>query len=127
MVFRLIALFICHAAVAAPVHLALHTDSGIESKTNLTVRLKGADARQQLLATAQLDSGMLADITRQVTYEVAPKGIVKVTATGLMIPLRDGTATVSAQTTNGISSSIKVAVEAFSNVPSVNFANQIVP
>ena len=127
MLSRLVVLFICHAAVAAPVHLALHTDSGTELKTNLTVQLKGADARQQLLATAQLDSGMLADVTRQVTYEAAPKDIVKVTATGLMIPLRDGMATVSAQTTNGLSASIKVVVEKFSNVAAVNFANQIVP
>ena len=116
-----------HGYAAVPTRLVLHADSASEAKTNLTMRLKGADARQQLLATAELDSGMLIDLTRQVTYESSPDGIVKVTPAGLMVPLRDGTANVSARTTNGLSASIKVAVDQFSSVSPVNFANQIVP
>src|SRR5687767_16004094 len=61
---------------AAPVSLQLHTDSQAEAKTNV-VRLRGADARQQLLATAKLDSGMLVDVTRQVTYEAAPPDVAR--------------------------------------------------
>jgi hypothetical protein len=110
---------------ATPVSLQLHTDT--EAKTNVVVRLLGADARQQLLATAKLDSGMLVDLTRHVTYETAPTAIVKVTASGVVIPLKDGTATVSARTTNGVTSTVSVVVEKYADVPLINFPNQIVP
>jgi hypothetical protein len=114
-------------ATATPVSLHLHTDSTAEATTNLIVRLRGADARQQLLTTAKSDAGMLLDVTRQVTYETEPAGIVKVTHNGLVIPLKDGTATVSARTTNGLAAGIKVVVEKYSDVPLINFPNQIVP
>ena len=120
-------LFVFHGFAATPTRLALHIDSASETKTNFTVRLKGADARQQLLATAELETGLRVDLTRHVAYECSSDEIVRVTPEGLMIPLRDGTATVSARTTNGLSASIKVAVEQFSNVSPVNFPNQIVP
>jgi hypothetical protein len=112
---------------ATPTNLVLHIDSVAETKDNFTLRLKGADARQQLLATAQLDSGSLVDLTRQITYESEPDEIVRITPAGVVVPLQDGTTTVSAQTTNGLSASIKVVVEHFSDVAPVNFANQIVP
>ena len=70
---------------AAPTRLTLHIDSVASTKTNFTVRLKGADARQQLLATAELDSGMLVDLTRHVTYESSSEEIVRVTSAGLVI------------------------------------------
>ena len=120
-------MLVAFAAAASPIRLTLHTDSALETKSNFTVRLKGADARQQLLATAQLDSGMLVDVTRYVSYEASPADVVKVTPAGLIVPLRDGTAVVHARGTNGLSSEIKVAVEQYSNVAPVNFANQIVP
>src|SRR5688572_21531452 len=82
---------------ASPVSLRLHTDSAAEPKSNVVIRLRGADARQQLLTTAKLDSGMEVDVTRHVTYEAAPAETVKVTASGVVIPLKDGTATVSAR------------------------------
>ncbi len=122
-----VALLAFSGFAAAPTRLTLHVDSKAETKTNFTARLKGADARQQLLATAELDSGTLVDLTRHVTYESSSDKIVKVTSAGLMIPLGDGTAKVSARTSNGLSSSITVAVEQFSNVSPVNFPNQIVP
>jgi hypothetical protein len=124
--FALAMLAAC-AATASPIRLTLHTDSTLETKTNFIVRLKGADARQQLLATAHLHSGMLVDVTRHVVYETSPADIVKVTPAGLIVPLRDGTATIHARGTNGFSSEIKVAAEQYSNVAPVNFANQIVP
>jgi hypothetical protein len=117
----------CCAAAASPISLTLHTDSNIAAKTNFTLRLKGADARQQLLATATLDSGMPVDMTRRVAYETTPSDVVKVTSAGLVVPLKDGKATILARTINGLSATLPVAVEAFANVPPINFANQIVP
>ncbi len=116
-----------HAMAAVPTNLTLHVHSAAATKTNFSVRLNGADARQQLLATAELDSGMLADLTRHVAYESSSDEVVRVTAGGLLIPVGNGTADVSARTSNGLSSSITVAVERFSNVSQVNFPNQIVP
>src|SRR6059036_1657653 len=112
------------ASASIPAALVLHTDSNAETKTNFTVRLRGADARQQLLASEKLDSGILVDVTRHVTYDTVPAGIVKVTQSGVVIPLKDGTTTVSARTTNGLTSSIRVAVEKYAHVPLINFANQ---
>ena len=77
------ALLALSAFAAAPVSLHLHTDSTVEAKSNAVIRLRGADARQQLLATAKLDSGLPVDLTRHVTYEAAPAGIVKVTSAGV--------------------------------------------
>src|SRR5205823_6548644 len=43
-----------------------------------TLRLRGQDARQQLLVTAKFDSGALGDFTRRVGYSVSPANIVKI-------------------------------------------------
>ncbi|MCI0748504.1 MAG: DUF1549 and DUF1553 domain-containing protein [Verrucomicrobia subdivision 3 bacterium] len=93
----------------------------------MTIRLRGGDARQQLLATATLESGSVLDVTRKVAYEASPANVVNVTPTGLLVPLEDGTATVSAQMTNGLVAMVQVTVERFHNVAPVNFPNQIVP
>src|SRR5688500_5477585 len=116
-------LFAVNAFAAAPVSLQLHTDSDAEAKTNVVVRLRGADGRQRLRGTAELDSGMVGDVTRHVTDETAPPDVVKVTGGGVVIPLKDGTTTVSARTTNGLASTLSVAVERYADVPLINFAN----
>jgi hypothetical protein len=94
--------------------------------TNLTI-LKGADARQQLLVTYVHESGAEHDVTRGVQYEVSPTNIVSVGTRGLVTPMADGVATVTAKSTNGLTASVRVRVEQFGAQQPINFANQIVP
>src|SRR5947207_4528966 len=62
------------------------------------LRLRGADTRRQVIVTAQVDGGALLDYTRRVSYQATPAGIVQVGNAGLITPLADGTATVTAKT-----------------------------
>jgi hypothetical protein len=91
-----------------------------------TVSLKGPDDSQQLIVTATLPGGRLQDLSGDITYRVGNSKIVRVTTSGRVIPLGNGTTEVTA--TYG-KQSIKVAIKTESvdeNLP-INFANQIVP
>ena len=98
----------------------------IDATGSPTLSLRGKDARQQLLVTAILDSGAQRDFTRKAAYKVAPDGIAKVDADGVVLPVGNGTATVTA-TVDGVSSSLPVKVEDAGVSEPVNFPNQIVP
>jgi hypothetical protein len=112
------------AAELVPVSLHLHART--EGSSNEVLKLRGRDARQQLLATARLSNASLSDLTRQVAFEVEGDA-VRVQSDGLVTPLNDGTATVTARTAEGLSASISVMVEKFNTATPVNFPNQIVP
>ena len=99
--------------------------SGVNASN--TLRLRGGDARRQLLVTAKLDDGSARDYTRAVKFEVKPANIVKIDATGFVTPLADGTATITAKARDGVSGSLTVKVEQFKTVTPINFGNQIVP
>ncbi|HEY3148610.1 MAG TPA: hypothetical protein VGJ75_19780, partial [Dongiaceae bacterium] len=98
-----------------------------ELDTTKPLTLRGADARQQLLATARLADGALRDVTREASYGVVPADVVKIETSGLVIPLGDGRATITAKTADGLGASLAVTVEHYREVRPVNFANQIVP
>jgi hypothetical protein len=107
--------------------------------TNLTVqfsaiqpasaplRLRGGDAKQQIIVTAQLTNGALSDYTRRVTYETTPTGVVQISKSGMLTPLANGTAAIKAVVSNGLSTTFTAAVEHFKDAQPINFANQIVP
>ena len=134
--------------------LLAQTASGTE--TNRELHLRGADARQQLLVTANFNTGALRDFTREVNYQTEPAGVIQVSKTGRVTPLAEGTATITAQVvgqasrlpdgrpapeknnsgetpgTTGetpapLTTTLAVVVEQFNQVPTVNFPNQIVP
>src|SRR5262245_64470829 len=71
------------AATRKPVGVVLHAGAEGGSPGSRALRLRGSDARQQVLATAKLSDGALRDVTRQVTYSVAPANVVKIDKTGL--------------------------------------------
>src|SRR5258708_18970481 len=107
--------------------LKIHFQSSGEDQTGETLRLRGHDARQQLLITAKFDGGAVRDFTRQVAYETSPAGIVQVSKTGLVTPLSDGTATIVAKDSGGCAAKLAVTVEKFKTITPVNFPHQIVP
>jgi hypothetical protein len=90
-------------------------------------RLRGQDARQQLLVTGVGRDGRLVDLSRAATYAAEPEGIVSVDATGLVTPLADGAATIVATFAGLEPAKLAVEVEGISSEAPVNFPNQIVP
>jgi hypothetical protein len=91
------------------------------------VVLIGPDAHCQLIATARLTSGVERDLTRAVRYTVRPEKVARVSDSGLLTPLADGTASIEATTNDGHSVTIPVSVKQFGAAQPINFANQIVP
>jgi hypothetical protein len=89
--------------------------------------LRGPDDRRQVLATAATEGGGLLELTRDVTYETTPPGVVTVSSTGHVSPQADGSATITARAAGGQSATLSVTVERFGSVDPVNFPNQVVP
>lgn len=89
--------------------------------------LRGGDARQQLVTTGKYSTGQVRDLTSKAKYEAQPAGIVQIDETGLVIPLADGEATITAKSPEGIVGKIPVKVDGFKNEIQINFPNQIVP
>lgn len=87
--------------------------------------LMGMHEGRQLIVTADR-SGKLNDVTRAANYTVAPSGIVRVTPQGYVRPVGKGEATVTIES-NGLKSTVKVAVKDFDETRPLNFANDIVP
>ena len=100
---------------------ALEITAG-DTGTNSTLRLRGGDARRQLLVTAKLADGSLQDFSRRVKYEVKPVGLLAVEAGGFVTPLRDGTATITARSAEGVIGKMTATVEKFRSAEPINFA-----
>src|SRR5882672_1826921 len=107
--------------------LELFAQPAASAETNQVLRLRGADARQQLLVTASFSTGALRDYTREVSYQTSPAGVIQVSKTGRVTPLAEGTTTITAKSSADVTATLAVTVEQFKNVPTVNFPNQIVP
>ena len=69
----------------------------------------------------------MRDLTRVVSYDVQPAGVLSIDATGLVVPLADGAVTITARSPEGVTGSTKAQVLRFGNEALVNFPNQIVP
>ena len=89
--------------------------------------LRGSHAHQRLLVTGQYATGQKRDLTHQVSYTVAPAGVVNVSSVGLVTPIGSGTAQIEVTHATGVSASVAVVVEDWGDDPPVNFPNQIVP
>ncbi len=97
------------------------------SVTDKGVIIRGRDARQQLYVTGEYSSGQFRDLTEQVKFSTQPEGIVAIDETGLVTPIKDGDATVTAKTEKGVAGQLAVHVEGVARQIPINFKNQIVP
>lgn len=95
-----------------------------EAADKLTLR--GRDARRQLIVSGDHGQGITKDYTRKTTFTVAPEGIVSVDATGLVKPLADGVATLTA-TAEGQTTQLPIEVTNVAQQLPINFKNQVVP
>ncbi|MBI4662837.1 MAG: DUF1549 domain-containing protein [Verrucomicrobia bacterium] len=66
-------------------------------------------------------------MSHQVSFSTRPEGIVQLDKGGVVVPLKDGAATISAGSPGGLTATLSVEVDDFSSVARVNFPNQIVP
>lgn len=110
------------ASAANPTAIVLH--AGDESATSL--KLRGSEARHQLLVTGKLSDGRLVDLTRAAKFDVAPATVAKVDAHGLLVATANGNATITA-TANGQSASLTVQIDQIEAQLPINFANSVVP
>jgi hypothetical protein len=91
-----------------------------------SINLIGADDAAQLIVTASLNSGGLQDLSGDAQYVVADPKVLKITPTGRIFPLANGTTEITAKF---LDKTVKVAVKASSvdvDLP-INFPNQVVP
>ena len=109
----------------AVVDLGAPTELSFESGASALV--SGRDAQRQLVVLAKYSGGQTRDFTRLATYHSHPAGIVTIDSTGLLTPLADGKAAVTAQGPAGVQATMEVTVDHFVLDPQVNFPNQIVP
>jgi hypothetical protein len=89
--------------------------------------IHGQDARHQLIVHGQVKGGKIHDLTRKVKFKISPEGIFEIDATGLVKPLADGKAKVTAIGPNGVKAEIEITVVKFNNEAPVNFPNQVAP
>ncbi len=92
------------------------------------IDLKGIDDAQQIILTAALagPGNRLQDLTQDAKYEVADAKIARVTSTGRVIPLANGSTSVTVRYGE---KTVRVAVvceHCDEDLP-INFGNQIVP
>jgi hypothetical protein len=90
------------------------------------VALKGLDDSLQLVVTGNLAASRRQDLSGDVKYEIANPAVARVTSSGRIIPLTNGTTEVTASYGDKVA---KVSVTTSScdvDLP-INFANQIVP
>jgi len=97
----------------------------IEQTGGLT--LQGPDSTGQLVVTGKYATGQLRDLTSVVTFEAAPANVLSVHSGGMLVPLADGEATVTAKHPEGLTTSAKVTVKHIADALPINFPNQIVP
>ena len=88
--------------------------------------LKGKDAFLQLVATAASPDKSPWDATRSVTWSVEPATVLTVSATGVVTPLTDGTATITAAS-GGAKATATINVTGSSTWRAANFTHEIVP
>ena len=99
----------------------------IEFEASNVATLVGRNARRQLLVTGIYSSGQKHDLTSQVKINVDLPTVLKVDAEGLVTPLSDGTANLTAHGPEGKTAEIRLKVQQFAQDLPVSFENEIVP
>ena len=92
-----------------------------------TQLLTGKNARMQLLVTGTYTSGQKHDLTHSVAYTIDKPEIAKIGEDGIVTPLADGQAVITAREPGGKTVSIMLTTEKLAEELPVNFENEIVP
>src|SRR5206468_5352611 len=57
--------------------LRFEISGALNQSTGAVLRLSGADAKRQIIVTAEFESGAVRDYTRRVSYQATPAGVVR--------------------------------------------------
>jgi hypothetical protein len=90
------------------------------------IALKSIDEAAQLVLTAELPDGRLQDLSGDVKYDVTDAKVVRVTTAGRVIPIANGSTTITATYGDKVVSVPVTTAHCDENLP-INFGNQIVP
>ena len=85
--------------------------------------LVGQNARRQLLVTGVYSSGQRHDLTHSVTWSVDKPEVMTVNQEGLVIPIQDGVATITATEATGRQATISLTAARCTEDLPVNFEN----
>lgn len=122
------------AIVVAPMAIRAE-EPALDSMTHLTIEpdagsggliVRGADSRLQILVTGRDATGRVFDLTTRATFRSEPEGVVNIDATGLLTPVMDGEAKLTA-TVAELSTSVTVTAAEIRQAAIVDFKNQVVP
>ena len=110
--------------------------SGGEEGSSDTERvlIVGGEGRRQLVCSARLTpDGLPRDVTRAAEYRVEPPTLARVTSSGVVVPLANGSGTIFTSVAGipelaGVAEvGVPLVVERYDDDPPIDFANQIVP
>ncbi len=89
------------------------------------IRIKGAEMRTQVLVM----EGGTRDRTREVRFSIAPVGVASIDASGYLVPVADGeaTLTVTPPEAGALPIQVPVSVMEFGKSISTSFPNDVVP
>ena len=88
--------------------------------------LAGPDSCWQLAVTMHDDAGREFDVTTSSAYKASPAGIVQIDSTGMVRPIADGKATITA-TSGTLKAEVSVTVRQVKEPPKLNFVNDVAP
>ncbi len=109
-----------------PAALSIQAASTDEKDAGKEATVIGPEARLQIVVTATMPDGKLRDWSGAATYASAPEGVLSVDQNGLVTPLKEGSAVVTASA-GAAKATVTVKVQHFDNPPLINFPNQITP
>lgn len=89
-------------------------------------KLTGEDDSRQLVVTGILKAGSYQDLSGDAEYEIADPKIARVTSSGRVLPLANGSTTITAKFGNN-SVKVKFSTESMDQSLPISFANHIVP
>ncbi len=89
-------------------------------------QLIGEDDARQIVLTGVLQDGRAQDLTGDVSYEVADNKILRVTSSGRVMPLANGSTTITARF-GAKSATVTVKTQSMDDAIPISFANHIVP
>jgi len=89
--------------------------------------ISGQDGREQIVVTGVYSSGQERDLTRAVSLQAAPEGIVTIDKSGHIVPLKEGQVKITATAEGGQTAEATGTVQNIEVELPVNFPNQISP